>query len=93
MEKYQLIVVLDSRTSKIYLNINKKIFNVRDAFWDKEYATVASLLSYGTCGYISVSKDTIKDDYDMIEDPLDEDMPNKRVYDKLKSSGNSYEGL
>ncbi|WGN89138.1 minor capsid protein [Ligilactobacillus faecis] len=35
VEKYQLIVVLDSRTIKIYLNINKKIFNVRDAFWAK----------------------------------------------------------
>lgn len=59
----------------------------------KDYATVASPLSYGTCWYISVSKDTIKDDYDMIEDLWGEDISNKRVYDKLKSSGNSYEGL
>lgn len=43
-----------------------------------------------TVPVISVSKDTIKDDYDMIEDSWGEDMPNKRVYDKLKSSGNSY---
>lgn len=40
--------------------------------------------------YLGVFKDTIKDDYDIIKELLGEDMPNKRVYDDLKSSGNSY---
>lgn len=35
VEQYQLIAILDSRTSKICRSINKKIFNVKDAVFGK----------------------------------------------------------
>lgn len=90
VEQYQLIAILDSRTSKICRSINKKIFNVKDAVFGKNMPPLHPFCRTVPVIYLDTPKNTIKDDYDMIKELLGEDMPSKKVYDKLKSDGGSY---
>ncbi|MBX9012651.1 minor capsid protein [Ligilactobacillus murinus] len=90
VKQYQLIAILDSRTSKICRSINKKIFNVKDAIFGKNMPPLHPFCRTVPVIYLGVSKDIIKDDYDMIKELLGEDMPSKKVYNGLKNSGNSY---
>lgn len=90
VKQYQLIAILDSRTSKICRSLNKKIFNVSDAVFGKNIPPLHPFCRTVPVIYLGAFKGTAKDDYDMIKEILGEDMPNKKVYNKLKSSGGSY---
>ncbi len=90
VKQYQLIAILDSRTSKICRSINKKTFNVSDAVFGKNIPPLHPFCRTVPVIYLGASKGTTKDDYDMIKEILGEDMPSKKVYNKLKRSGGSY---
>lgn len=85
VEQYQLIAVLDSRTSKICRSINKKIFNVRDAVFGKNMPPLHPFCRTVPVIYLDKEKTEPKQDpeFKFSPLPLEKDKFDREVAQKL----------
>ena len=92
VRKYQLIAVIDSRTSKICRSINYKVFNVRDAVFGKNVPPLHPFCRTVPVIYLGNVKNSPKsfvDDYDKIKEVLGNDI-SKKVYNELRHKNDTY---
>ena len=85
VEQYQLIAILDSRTSKICRSINKKIFNVRDAVFGKNMPPLHPFCRTVPVIYLDKAKTELKQDpeFKFSALPLEKDKFDGEVAQKL----------
>lgn len=85
VEQYQLIAILDSRTSKICRSINKKIFNVKDAVFGKNMPPLHPFCRTVPVIYLGKEKTELKQEpeFKFSPLPLEKDKFNREVAQKL----------
>lgn len=96
VERYQLLAVIDSRTSKICRSINGKVFKVRDAIFGKNmpplhpFCRTVPVIYLGPKNNTVVSKKNNADEYVKFKKILGDKAPSRDLFNNLKRENDIY---
>ena len=96
VKQYQLIAVIDSRTSKICRSINGKVFNVRDAIFGKNmpplhpFCRTVPVIYLGPKNNTVVSEKNSADEYAKFKKVLGDKAPSRDLFNNLKRENDIY---